>query len=275
MKRATRIGRQASAAVARAGRSILATRTQSDACGEVAPTSGSWDASTYERLYDKHAQAMPTEQSIGSGDFEHMGEIMLSALCDAGLRPEHTLVDLGCGTGRLSVPAVSYLSVGRYVGIDISQTMLGQARHRVASTVASGCDVSWQHQTDAVFECKAESVDFFAAFSVFTHMEHEDTYRYLTDARRVVRDGGRFVFSCLTMDLEAAREVFLTSSDLPIDRRWASVRNVTTTYEFMDSIAALAGWRVLRWYKGNEEAIPLRQSDRFAALGQSVCVLGT
>jgi hypothetical protein len=55
-----------------------------------------------------------------------------------------------------------------------------------------------------------------------------------------------------------------------------AVRNVTTTYEYMDAIAELAGWRVLEWYVGDAERIPLRSDpSHLAALGQSICVLGT
>jgi hypothetical protein len=49
---------------------------------------------------------------------------------------------------------------------------------------------------------------------------------------------------------------------------------VTTTYDYMSAIAELAGWRVERWYKGDEKLIPLDGGDgELAALGQSVGVL--
>ena len=91
---------------------------------------------------------------------------------------------------------------------------------------------------------------------------------------RVVRDGGRFVFSCLTMDLPAAWDVFTTSAALELHERWAVVRNVTTSYELMERVATGAGWRVERWYRGDVELIPLLDHpDRQVALGQSICVL--
>ena len=56
--------------------------------------------------------------------------------------------------------------------------------------------------------------------------------------------------------------------------RWSAVRNVTTTYEYMDALAELAGWRGVQWYVGDEERIPLRtHPERCVALGQSICVL--
>jgi hypothetical protein len=113
-----------------------------------------------------------------------------------------------------------------------------------------------------------------AAFSVFTHLEHEDSYRYLVDARRVVRPGGTFVFSCLTMDLDLSCDVFSTSASLPFEARWQAVRNVTTSYELMDAISQLAGWRVERWIRGGDAEVPVHgQPGVELALGQSICVL--
>lgn len=237
------------------------------------PATATWREDTYRTLYESHGAALPPETAIGGGDYEIMGRIMLSALVDAGLRKDDTFVDFGCGTGRLALHAIPYLSDGAYIGIDIADSMLTHARARFADQPTT-CTVRWSRQEGTEFALADQAVDMFAAFSVFTHMEHEDTYRYLLDARRAVRPGGRFVFSCLTMDLDAAWDVFITSASADLSTRWSNVRNVTTSYELMDRISHGAGWRVERWYKGDEELIPLIDvPDRNAALGQSICVL--
>jgi ubiquinone/menaquinone biosynthesis C-methylase UbiE len=229
----------------------------------------------YEDLYELHAQSLVPTASIGDGDFDLIGRIELSALLSAGLEPEHTLVDFGCGTGRLAIHVIPRLPRGAYIGVDISTTMLTHARASVDAVCAgSSCQVSWKHQTTAAFDLPAESVDFFAAFSVFTHMEHEDSYRYLLDGRRVARPGARFVLSCLPMDLAVAREIFLASAGISVEDRWKSVRSVTTTQEYMGALAEMAGWRVDRWFRGDEQVIPLDGgAGEMVPLGQSVCVL--
>jgi SAM-dependent methyltransferase len=231
------------------------------------------DADTYRQLYEAHAQALPADVSIGGGEFEHMGKLMFSSLVAAGLDDGATLVDFGCGTGRLAMHAIPYLSCGRYIGTDISPTMLQHAQERTA-VLGRGCRIEWQVQRDGSFELPDASVDMFAAFSVFTHMEHEDTYLYLCDARRACRPGGRFVFSCLTMDLPAARDVFTESASHALAARWERVRNVTTSYDLMDEVAALAGWRVVEWHPGSDEVIPMHDDPAvLGAIGQSICVL--
>jgi 2-polyprenyl-3-methyl-5-hydroxy-6-metoxy-1,4-benzoquinol methylase len=164
---------------------------------------------SYEALYETRIQAKGPDAAIGAGElsFETIGRLLLAILTREGLEPTDTLVDLGCGTGRLAVHAIPFLSDGRYVGIDIAQAMLSEAQKRVETTIPDPpCQVSWIHQTTPIFELETDSVDMICAFSVINHMEHEDAYSYLKGALRVVRPGGRFVFTCLPINTERGRE---------------------------------------------------------------------
>jgi ubiquinone/menaquinone biosynthesis C-methylase UbiE len=44
----------------------------------------------------------------------------------AGLQPDHSLVDIGCGSGRLAVQLADWLR-GPYLGTDVVQSLLDQA----------------------------------------------------------------------------------------------------------------------------------------------------
>lgn len=219
----------------------------------------------YERTYELLAKTLPPEQSVGGGDFEQFGRIHLGLLRLEGLEPRHTVVDLGCGIGRLAAQIVPILVEGRFIGIDISRTMLREAARR---TPASACKVEWKHQREPRFDLPDASVDFMTAFSVFTHMEPEDTLRYLRDAVRVVRPGGKFLLSCLPLSLPMAREILQNSARMTLVQRWSQVRDFVTTEETIETIGSLAGWKTLRWYRGDQPAAP-----GLPPLGQSVCVL--
>lgn len=245
-----------------------------------APVPAPWPApgpppppNIYEALYETHGKLFSDEDVVGAGDFDLIGRIELGVLLMEGLRPTDTLVDFGCGTGRLAVHAIPRLVGGHYIGVDISQSMLDKAQTRIRWSIPKPCRVSWIKQTAAAFPFEDRSVDMICAFSVFTHIEHEDTYRYLKDALRVIRPGGRFIFSCLPLSLPAAEAVFLESARDDLESRWRKVRNVTTSMELMEAIARLAGWTRLRWYAGNERTIRLPDTGEPTALGQSTCVL--
>ena len=230
--------------------------------------------SIYEALYDRHARLHSEEDVVGAGAFDLIGRLELSVLLMENLRPTDTVVDFGCGTGRLAVHVIPRLVGGHYIGIDVSRPILEAGMRRVEARVpAPPCQVTWLHQTTPRFALGEGAVDVLCAFSVFTHLEHEDAYRYLADARRIVRPDGRVVFSCLPLDLQVAREVFLASASVDVRQRWSAVRNVTTSRDLMDAVARLAGWSPVRWYPGDRPSIVSVDTGEASHFGQSICVL--
>jgi ubiquinone/menaquinone biosynthesis C-methylase UbiE len=230
---------------------------------------------SYEALYEARIQATSPDVAIGAGrlPFDTVGRLELEVLKRAGLNATDTLVDLGCGSGRLAVHAIPTLAGGRYVGIDISRNMLEAAQKRVEEAVPEPpCRISWTHQTTPDFALETDSVDVICAFSVINHMEHEDAYLYFKEARRVVRPGGRFVFSCLPLHTERAREVFFKSAGMDMQTRHRKVRHVVTSKELITDIVRLAGWTPVRWYDGDEE-IQLSDSGESQRFHQSILVL--
>lgn len=233
------------------------------------------DGTRYESVYEAHARALPPELAIGDGDYDEVGRVELSALVQEGLTPSGVLLDFGCGTGRLAVHAVPFLRSGHYVGTDISETMLSRCAARLESIDRGGsaCTVALHHQTSEAFPVDHHSVDVLCAFSVFTHMDHEDAYRYLMAATRVVKPGGVLIASLLPLHLHDAQQVFLASAADAADERWSKVRNVVTSNELFEIVAGLAGWTVGGWHDGASRTIRMLGGDELVTLGQSIVVL--
>jgi SAM-dependent methyltransferase len=228
----------------------------------------------YEVLYEAHSRKNPLESSIGDGDFALIGRLELGVLLAEGLEPTDTLVDFGCGTGRLALHAIPRLEGGRYIGVDISKGMLTHARAQVAEAIPSPpCTVEFIHQSRPEFDIPPKSADMVCAFSVFTHMEQEDNYRYMLGVRKIIKDDGLFLFSCLPMELESARGIFLAQARMDSVERWANVRNMTTSREMMEAIARMSGWEPTRWYDGDQPCIRDPLTSEMHSLGQSTCVL--
>jgi ubiquinone/menaquinone biosynthesis C-methylase UbiE len=233
------------------------------------------EALSYEALYEARIRATSPDVAIGAGSlsFDAVGRLELEVLKREGLEPTDTLVDLGCGSGRLAIQVVPTLVGGHYIGIDISRSMLDEARKRIETGVPDPpCRVSWIHQTTPVFALDDKSVEMVCAFSVINHMEHEDAYLYFKEALRIVRPGGHFVFSCLPMNTERAREVFFKSASMDMQARHRRVRHVVTSKDLITDIVRLAGWTPVRWYDGDEE-IQLTDSGESHKFHQSILVL--
>jgi SAM-dependent methyltransferase len=135
-----------------------------------------------------HAEAM--EHAIGGG-FEQIGAIEAGILRRYGLRRDHYLVDVGCGSGRLAQPLSGYLE-GRYLGIDLVPDLVAHAR-------AIAGRPEWRFEViDHIGIPEADGeADMVCFFSVLTHLLHEQGFWYLEEAKRVLKPGGTIVFSFL------------------------------------------------------------------------------
>lgn len=126
----------------------------------------------------------------GVGSFEAVGDIECDVMTYAGLRNGMSVIDLGCGSGRLAVALSKRFSI-EYCGLDIVQDLLTYAKSRTPA------NYHYIMNHSLTLPIPAQSVDFFSAFSVFTHLLPAESYLYLEDAMRVLRPGGRVVFSFL------------------------------------------------------------------------------
>lgn len=98
--------------------------------------------------------------------------------------PSGQLLDLGCGTGQHTV---AFRDAGwKVIGIDLSEDMLEQARKR-------GLDVVCGNAAALPFE----DGRFDAVVSVWTHTDIDDFSAAVSEAARVLRPGGPFVYGGL------------------------------------------------------------------------------
>jgi len=81
--------------------------------------------------YSRHTDLRVEDNPIGAigrvDEWDSHGILQRDFLIDLGMKPEHKLLDIGCGVGRASRAFVPYLHPGNYVGIDISKKALRHA----------------------------------------------------------------------------------------------------------------------------------------------------
>lgn len=53
-------------------------------------------------------------------------------LRDQGLKPNHTLMDIGCGTLRGGIPLIEYLETGNYYGMDVRDEVLEEGSKEIS-----------------------------------------------------------------------------------------------------------------------------------------------
>jgi ubiquinone/menaquinone biosynthesis C-methylase UbiE len=152
--------------------------------------------------YLMRTQPRDKAMEIAIGHNDSIGDVEFAILDQYGLRAENYLIDVGCGSGRLARRAALSPRLG-YLGTDVSQDLLDYARESCGRT-----DFRFVCVDSVTIPERDGVADFVAFFSVGTHMLHEEFFVYLEDARRVLRPGGRIVFSFLDFQSPPCHGVF-------------------------------------------------------------------
>jgi trans-aconitate 2-methyltransferase len=128
-----------------------------------------WDAETYDKVSDPQF------------------EWGLKTLGRLELRGDETVLDAGCGSGRVTAKLIERLPDGRVIAVDGSEAMVAKARENLGDAV----DVRFQDL--ALLEMDSE-VDVVFSTAVFHWLpDHDNLFRRL---HRALRPGGRLVAQC-------------------------------------------------------------------------------
>ena len=230
----------------------------------------------YEELLDQLIAAHGREQAMSlivGGQYREMGILESSALFTHGLQPEHNVVDVGCGSGRLAVALRPFLT-GKLLGTDVLQKALDYAAEKCARP-----DWEFVRTVEPVIPAAAQSADYICFFSVFTHLLDEDIYRFLVESKRVARPGGVIMFSYLDFEVASHWTIFeLTVADRNPNR----VLNKFISKPAIHKWCAQLGLTVERLYDGPEPWIKLTEPFRYVdgreasgtvEFGQSVAIV--
>ncbi len=144
-------------------------------------------------------------RSAPGGNFVGTGLLERQLLIQHGLKRDGYLIDVGCGSGRLAYPLSEYLS-GKYLGLDIVPELIDYARRLVERS-----DWRFEVTTGITIPEEDNRADMVCFFSVVTHLLHEHSYLYLQEAARVLKPGGKIVFSFLEFAKSIQWSVFETA----------------------------------------------------------------
>ncbi len=118
-------------------------------------------------------------------DLESLSQALATGLQKLEVARDETIVDLGSGTGNLTLALLAHLSQhGRVVAVDISEAMLAQAALKVRDD-----RVTWTNASAQAIPLPDETVDRVICFSAWPHFGNPD--QVAMELNRILRPGGR------------------------------------------------------------------------------------
>jgi ubiquinone/menaquinone biosynthesis C-methylase UbiE len=169
-------------------------------------------------------------------DFMEVGQEFLGHFQKIGrLQPNESVLDIGCGIGRMAIPLTSYLKTGLYRGFDIIPFGIKWCRERITplhpnfqftladiynSAYNPGGKIAPENYR---FPYPDNQFDFAFATSVFTHLVQASMEHYLVELQRVLKPGGRALLTFFVLN----------------DQARAAVRNGSAHYLFTHQVGAL------------------------------------
>ncbi len=226
------------------------------------------DLLDYNRAYTRHVSDLlfrhgyddAMREAVGDGEsYEAVGLLERQILIEAGLKPDHFLVNVGCGSGRLEQSLKDYLS-GPLLGTDVVPSLLKHARNTCGRS-----DWQFRHVKSIEIPLGSGRADMVSFFSVLTHTLHEDSYRYLCEASRVLKSGGRVVMSFLEFDSPHCWSIFKETVD-------GRIKGHSTQHNQFISRDAIAAWASHTGLK-TVEILKHEDQKKYRPFGHSICVL--
>ena len=154
---------------------------------------GTW-INFYATMLDSYAEK--DIQKLPSEGYLQEGKEFLDWLIQHGLKPEHRLLDYGCGVLRAGRYLIPYLNKGNYVGIDISWARIQKGHLVLREAGISRDDYEAHLAKDCLLkELKDQKFDMIWANSVLTHMPERDIREFLCALRPHFNKSGAFFFT--------------------------------------------------------------------------------
>ncbi|MBI3232769.1 MAG: class I SAM-dependent methyltransferase [Bacteroidetes bacterium] len=160
----------------------------------------------FQYYLNKNKALIPPKGLIytGAGDFIQFGKMHVEYFKKyAQLKPNHKVLDIGCGIGRTAVGLTNYLNKeGNYEGFDAMKIGIDWCNKNIHSRFSNFNFKFYEIQNDLYnqqelkasqfeFPYTENSFDFAFAMSVYTHMQIDEIEQYLKQTYKVLNKNGQ------------------------------------------------------------------------------------
>jgi len=181
----------------------------------------------HEGLKDRSTIIPPKRVTRGSGScFKQIGHEFKDYFVDlANLQPNHRVLDIGCGIGRMAIPLTGYLSSeGGYWGFDVRRSDINWCQKHISPLFPNfhflHSNVYNKHYNrrgklrghNFEFPFDDSFFDFVFLTSVFTHKLPLDVTNYISEISRVLKIGSKALITFFILNEESRNLIQAGSS---------------------------------------------------------------
>ena len=166
----------------------------------------------------------------GESDYKRVNQEYLNYFVNlGGLKPNHRLLDVGCGIGVMASSLARFLDPeGSYAGFDIVRIGIVWARKNIGSRFHNfsfvHADIFNKHynpkgklaSNSFRFPYEDGIFDFVFLKSVFTHLLPDSIQHYLQEIRRVIKPSGRCLATLFLINPESSELIRSGRSSLKL-----------------------------------------------------------
>ena len=160
----------------------------------------------------------PLSDVVGGGDPEPIAQEVVTAIEKyAKLNPGDSILDVGCGCGRIAAALTQYIDrESRYIGIDIVPGLIDFARNFITPRYPSfeflllnesNKTYDWWLRQDGekgiatlAEAVSPKSIDLAISVSLFTHLDYAPALEMLTSIHHLLKNDGRVFMTVFVLD---------------------------------------------------------------------------
>jgi hypothetical protein len=146
-----------------------------------------WAFDTFglQKMLDRREMNQLEDHMGFRGQIPEHRRFQLDFLKSQGLKPQNTLMEVGCGPMTAGVPLIEYLEPGNYVGIDVRPEVLNLSWQQIGKAGLSAKNprliISSTFGTESLGD---RAFDFILTFSVLYHLSDDILDRWLAMVAR-------------------------------------------------------------------------------------------
>jgi len=181
--------------------------------------------------------AVDHRAAVGPADkYDVLGFMQLNILVREGLREQHRVLDIGCGSLRGGRFLLLYLAPGCYYGLEKDETLVQAG---ITQEVSAGLITlkrpTFKYVADFDLRFGGIKFDYILAQSILSHASQTQVRKIMTEVAQVLAPRGRFLFTYFQGPVDYSGAGWAQAPDAHYTERWmaAAANAAGLTYEHL------------------------------------------